>query len=516
MFSINWERIEKWKSLPEEILISTNNQDYETLEAKHRELQNWTDYQVYDEVEDSGENYITVQWVITQKYENEKRLVKARLVARGFQEDRSYIRKDSPTVTREGLRLLMCLTVSKKWKIQSLDIKSAFLQGNSLKRAVFIKPPVEANTKKLWRLNKCVYGLSDASRMWYLKVDKCFKDMKLEKMSLDEAFYVMRDQGEIVGLICMHVDDIIWAGNTQFKENVIQQLKKQFEISKESEGEFVYLGLRVKQTDKGISVDQYHYIESLTDPEIEVGSRKKVDQLNKEECKILKRFSGQLAWAAKLSRPDISFGSCEISVGVENSTVSDVVKLGKTLRKLRQNNIQIKFVPLTDIGKCSIVVYSDASHANLKGSASQAGYVMFLVDSAGKANILKWQSKKISRVIKSTLAAETLALLEGAENAYFVKQLMVGILGKVADIGIHCLTDNKSLVDSVNSTNTLTDYRLRIDMACLRNMVSNGELSSVNWVKTEDQLADCLPLFAGAIFPSPWLEVLVSTSTCFK
>ena len=25
-----------------------------------------------------------------------------------------------------------------------------------------------------------------------------------------------------------------------------------------------------------------------------------------------------------------------------------------------------------------------------------------------------------------------------------------------------------------------------------------------------------LPLFAGAIFPSPWLEVLVSTSTCFK
>ena len=89
MFSINWERIEKWKSLPEEILISTNNQDYETLEAKHRELQNWTDYQVYDEVEDSGENYITVQWVITQKYENEKRLVKARLVARGFQEDRS-------------------------------------------------------------------------------------------------------------------------------------------------------------------------------------------------------------------------------------------------------------------------------------------------------------------------------------------------------------------------------------------------------------------------------------------
>ena len=33
MFSINWERIEEWKSLPEETLISTNNQDYETLEA---------------------------------------------------------------------------------------------------------------------------------------------------------------------------------------------------------------------------------------------------------------------------------------------------------------------------------------------------------------------------------------------------------------------------------------------------------------------------------------------------
>ena len=79
---------------------------------------------------------------------------------------------------------------------------------------------------------------------------------------------------------------------------------------------------------------------------------------------------------------------------------------------------------MKDISKCKLWVFSDASHANLKGGASQFGYVIFLVDEVGTANVIKWTSKKISRVVKSTLASETLALLEAAENAYFLKRLL--------------------------------------------------------------------------------------------
>ena len=43
---------------------------------------------------------------------------------------------------------------------------------NKLKKTVYLRPPKEANTNKIWSLQKYVYGLADASRYWYLHVKK--------------------------------------------------------------------------------------------------------------------------------------------------------------------------------------------------------------------------------------------------------------------------------------------------------------------------------------------------------
>ena len=182
-------------------------------------------------------------------------------------------------------------------------------------------------------------------------------------------------------------------------------------------------------------------------------------------------------------------------MGNKLSTVSDAfIKANKTLRKLKNNDFCIKFVPLSDLSKCKLVVYCDASYANLKGDASQSGYVIFLVDGSGNANVLKWQSKKISRVVKSTLAAETLALLDAAETGYYLKRLIESFLGvSNGTIEVRCFTDNKSIVDHVfKSTNKVADFRLRVDIACLRDMIRRQEISHIHWIDTASQLADCL------------------------
>ncbi|XP_067911270.1 F-box/WD repeat-containing protein 8 isoform X2 [Heterodontus francisci] len=51
----------------------------------------------------------------------------------------------------------------------SIDIKAAFLQGDTVQREVFLKPPKEETDAegKLWKLNKCVCGLNAASRVGY-------------------------------------------------------------------------------------------------------------------------------------------------------------------------------------------------------------------------------------------------------------------------------------------------------------------------------------------------------------
>ena len=74
------------------------------------------------------------------------------------------------------------------WKPQTIDIKTAFLQGNSLEREIFIKPPHENRKHNtLWKLKKCVYGLKDASLHWYRKVKWFMESIGGKVSTMDPA-----------------------------------------------------------------------------------------------------------------------------------------------------------------------------------------------------------------------------------------------------------------------------------------------------------------------------------------
>ena len=55
--------------------------------AKVKELGNWKNNQVYTEVEDKNQVKISARWVVTAKVIGEDKIIKARLVARGFEDE---------------------------------------------------------------------------------------------------------------------------------------------------------------------------------------------------------------------------------------------------------------------------------------------------------------------------------------------------------------------------------------------------------------------------------------------
>ena len=86
-------------------------------------------------------------------------IIKARLVAKGFEEENlNEIRKDSLTCSKENLRILLAIISSHQWQASSLDVKSAFLQGNQIDRDLYLKPPKEADTGNLWKLKQPFMG----------------------------------------------------------------------------------------------------------------------------------------------------------------------------------------------------------------------------------------------------------------------------------------------------------------------------------------------------------------------
>ena len=155
----------------------------------------------------------------------------------------------------------------------------------------------------------------------------------------------------------------------------------------------------------------------------------------------------------------------------------------------------ILFPNLGDPEELKLVVFSDASHANLAdGYSSAGGYVIFLVGSNGNSSPLAWEAKKIRRVVKSTLASETLPMVEAVDMAYYLGCILTEILFnncKSNNIPIECVVDNKSLFENIHSTKNVGEKRLRIDLAALKEMIEKKEISRVKWVNTSHQLSDC-------------------------
>ena len=489
---IDWKNdVQEWKeSSVQDVMLSTFHNSPDLLNAKFEELRKWQEYDVYEVVDKGNQDVITVRWVCTMK----EGKMKARLVARGFEDAVVQTRTDSPTCSKMNLRLVMAITASKGWSINSLDIQSAFLQGKDVERDIFLQPPKEANCVGLWKLKKYVYGLNEAARMWYLRVSEELEKLNVSRSKLDEAIFFWRVDGVVHGLIAAHVDDFFWSGTNSFRKKIIDSIRNTFKISSEAENGFTFLGIDVVQTDEVVGVNQNDYcdnIAKITISHTEPGVKGRA--LSNDEKTELRRVIGQLQWLSTQTRPDLAYDACELSNSFTKATSDVLFRANKSITKAKLNSVQINFQKLSSIEECKIVVFSDASFKNLPGGGSQGGYLLFLVDKSGRCSPVHWQSHKLKRIVASSLAAECLALQDGSGSAFYLKSLIEEIFeSSVKEMPVCCITDNKSLVETVHSSNTLEDKRLIVDIAMMREKLRNKEIASIEWIEKTHQLADCL------------------------
>ena len=114
------------------------------------------------------------------------------------------------------------------------------------------------------------------------------------------------------------------------------------------------------------------------------------------------------------------------------------------------------------------MAYLDACYANLPEGPSEGAFVVLLVNSEDLFAPLAWQSKKVKRVVKSPLAAETLPAVKAVETGFLLTSILKKLHNSQSSIDIECFTDNQSLFDTVHSINSIIDKRLRADMAILK------------------------------------------------
>ena len=309
-------------------------------------------------------------------------------------------------------------------------------------------------------------------------------------MKFDKALFYLKKEKSLIGVMIVHVDDFLWAGSQEFSDLVISPLKKVLKVSNKATTAFRYVGVDLEQSSGCIHMKQNVYIQAIKPIIVEkLESTEPRRPATSREHKDFQSLVGQFNWTVTMTRPDMAFTCSELGSVQSKPSLNDIKKANKAVREITTIECALKFSPL-DINSMQIKVFADASYANIIDGGSQGGYIIFLVDKYERCNPVSWSSKRLQRVARSTLSAETQSAVEALESGCLLKQVLNELLETV-DLKIELQTDSKSMFDAVHTTNLMLDKRLRVDIASLREMHNKNEVVT-KCIEASQQLADAL------------------------
>ena len=337
----------------------------------------------------------------------------------------------------------------------------------------------------------------------------------MKAMCGDEAFFSLVKNDNLVGLCVLHVDDFLVAGKPSFLSALDQQLQGRFKFGKVESDRFKFTGLNIEQTnDHIILVDQIEFINGIKPiSSLRAGKMNSWEKLNKEEMKVYRGLTGQLSWAAENTRPDLAYDVRELATKTKEACLKDLQRANKVLKKAQISQVRLTYKPLTSNWKnLSILTYTDSSYRNDENATkSVGGRITFLSAGKGKCVPLAWKSKTIQQVCKSVKTAETRSLDSGIEDSLYlaktIQEIYSGQSGKSSgQLDITIKIDSKTLIDSLKSTKQVQEKTVRHIVAWIKQQLEEGKVKCVDWVCSEDQLADVLT--KSGVKTEPILKIL--------
>ena len=288
-------------------------------------------------------------------------------------------------------------------------------------------------------------------------------------------------------------DNIRYKLGDELFEALMEKLRGRFSAGKVEEKEFRYIGFKVKQYENRVILDHSEYIERMKNETVDPKrATDKKEILTTQEQKLYRQLVGQLNWAVQGSRPDMAFEMINMSTKLKQGTVENLVRVIKKISRMKDFHSYMTFPRLNKAAELKIVVFTDASLGNInEGTGSTGAYIVWLMDNTGQCCPIAWNAHKIKRVVRSTLAAETLGLEEGLEASYYYREMLASILGvKPRTVMIEAYVDNKSIIEAILSTRLVEDKRLRVDVAAIKESLQLHDVKKIQWVPGHLQLAN--------------------------
>ena len=431
------------------------------------------------------------------------KVTKARLYLRGdLEKSLHQICRESPTVNKIYLKILLTIAVSQKWTVKMCDVERAFLQSDPIQRDVFVKPPPELQLpkNKILKLNKTAYGLVDASRAFFLKQSKEMKAIGFNPVTMDPALFVHKSPGEEMcdAAAAVHVDDSLFSGKEDVINKAEQDMKKRLKYGLVEQLLFRFLGSSYKRGEDGeIIVDLQHYVDNLEAPNMKlVANKAKQDVLDAKLQSKFRSLASKLHVLATTVRPDFMYATKYLSTRYGKATKSDLTQISKLIKKAKEETTEMTIPNIREPEDWVLAGVVDASHRTSGNLFAVGGHVIMLMNRNMMAtSTLHWASKKIERIVHSSAAAETLAMQKMFSTIYFIQRIITDMCGaRVKDLKCVALTDNQGLFSNIHYLKANSeDYRIQADVIVLCQMIEEEKtVQEVRYVHSSLNISDCL------------------------
>ena len=420
-----------------------------------------------------GKKAIPCRWVLVKKHNPDGSVerYKGRLVGKGYSQRPGfdYVETFAPTVRMASIRTVLALSALEDLDLRSVDISHAFINGD-LEEEIYMQQPEGfhfGGKDDVLRLNKSLYGLKQAGRVWSQKLHQTLSTLGFVRLKSDASLFFY-SRGSVRLMMPVFIDDITIASTSSAEsDRFVSELAQHFKLRDLGPTSWL-LGIQITRDrlNRTLSLSQRQYIVDMletygfTDCSPVQTPMLPGTHLSSEDCPStaqdrskMDEFPyinavGALMYLATSTRPDIAYTVSKLARFNSNPGWPHWLAVKHLFRYLK-GSMDLKLTYSPDSSTSELFsTYSDADYGMDPDSGRSTGGYMVRIGSGA----VNWSSKLQPIVTLSTTEAEYVAAVEAGKEVAWMRNLRSELGYKFPSPSVLHMTTLRSLCPRTQST----------------------------------------------------------------
>ncbi|KAJ1695814.1 hypothetical protein LUZ63_012512 [Rhynchospora breviuscula] len=444
---------------------------------------------------------IGCKWVYRIKYHADGRVerYKARLVVLGNRQVQGvdYTETFAPVAKMVSVRTFLAVAVARGWELHQMDVHNAFLHGDLNEEVYMRLPPgfTHSQPGKVCRLQKSIYGLRQAPRMWFAKLTAALETYGFVQSKADYSLFTCH-KGDAFIAILIYVDDLVVAGNNSDAIHDFKQYMSEVFHMKDLGALKYFLGIEIARGPTGLFLSQRKYaLDMLAECGL-LGAKPAMTPLEQnhklaesigekvKDPERYRRLVGRLIYLT-ITRPELSYSVHTLAQFMHEPLEAHYDAALRVMRYLKGNPGQ--GVLLRADSKLQLNGYCDSDWASCPTTRrSLTGYFVLLGGSP-----ISWKTKKQPTVSRSSAEAEYRSMANATCELLWLKSFLKSLdVAHEKPMNLYC-DSQAALHIATNPVFHERTKHIELDCHFVRDKIKDGYIAT-QYVRSSEQLADIL------------------------